>query len=100
MYNIPPPPPGPADDDNLTTDQDSNISPTGTSSGEVTEDLSRSGQADLVPNLTDESGSANEAFIALSKKHEEILMQNEKLKSLLDAERTRVTQLENQLALG
>ena len=103
MFSTPHPPPGPTPDDALTTDlDDSIISPPGpgTSASEVTEDLSRSGQVDSGENATDESVSVNEAFILLSKEHEELLKQNTKLNSLLDAERLKNLQLENQLALG
>ena len=64
----PPPPPGPTTDDALTSDLDDPIiSPPGpgTSTSEVTEDLSRSGQNDSGENVTDESVSVNEAFILL-----------------------------------
>ena len=44
--------------------------------------------------------SDKEALILLSKKHEESLQLNEKLTSLLEAERLKTTQLQNQLALG
>ena len=95
IYSNPHPPPGPSHDDTLVTDlDDSDTSPPGTSKSEDV------GQIDLGDNLTDESVSVKEAFAALSKKHEESLKENEKLITLLDAERLRTTQLENQLALG
>ena len=70
------------------------------------EDPNRSVQDDSVLNNTEgvdatgESVPDKEAFALLSKKHEESLQLNKKLTSLLNAEKLRNTQLENQLALG
>ena len=95
LYSIPNPPPGPSHDDTLVTDVgDSDTFPPGNSkSGDAD-------QIDLGDTLTNESVSVKEAFAALSKKHEESLKEKEKLITLLDAERMKTTQLENQLALG
>ena len=95
MFPPPPPPPGPGIE--ATGLSDPTTCPPGT---DVIDGPSRSDQVDSGDTTTTENMSDNEALILLSKKHEESLQLNEKLTSLLEAERLKTTQLQNQLALG
>ena len=98
MFPPPPPPPGPGLED--TGLSESTTCPPGTSTSDVIDDPSRSDQVDSGANTTTENVSDKEALILLSKKHDESLQLNEKLTTLLEAERLKTSQLENQLALG